>query len=143
MDLVIGYQTSPTRYLFRSGASEATEFFTKRVVTNEERSVYKLSGAVLDDIEMARAVIHRLRPSSLLAHDVSPLPSVVEAFIAPPPLRLSSHHIHEQCWRVRRSRGRDAGSLGRVLSPPSSSVLSLTAIQQRTTPTTGCERRWV
>ena len=91
MDLVIGYQTSPTRYLFRSGASEATEFFTKRVVTNEERSFYKFSGAVLDDIEMARAVIHRLRPSSLLAHDVSPLPSVVEAFIAPPPLRLSLH----------------------------------------------------
>ena len=142
MDLVIGYQTSPTRYLFRSGASEATEFFTKRVVTNEERSVYKISGAVLDDIEMARAVIHRLRPSSLLAHDVSPFAlgrGGVHSPTAAAALLTSTSNVGD----VRRSRGRDAGSLGRVLSPPSSSVLSLTAIQQRTTPTTGCERKWV
>ena len=29
----------------RSGASEATELFTKRMVTNEKRPVHKLSGA--------------------------------------------------------------------------------------------------
>ena len=36
---------------------------------------------------MARAVNHRLRPASILAHDESSLPSVVEDFIARPPLR--------------------------------------------------------
>ena len=44
-----------------------------------------------DDIEMARALIHRLRTASMLAHEASPLPSIVEAFIASPPLRLSLH----------------------------------------------------
>ena len=39
-------QASLTRYPFGSGASGATELLTKRMATNEKRSVHKLSGAL-------------------------------------------------------------------------------------------------
>jgi len=46
VDLVAEYQTTVTTYPFGREASEATEFFTKSMVTNENRSDDKLSGAV-------------------------------------------------------------------------------------------------
>lgn len=44
MDLVTERRASDIRYPFESRASESTEFFTKMMVTNEKRSVHKLSG---------------------------------------------------------------------------------------------------
>ena len=41
------------RYPFGSGASEAAEFFTVKIVTMEKRSVHKLSGAMHGAYAMA------------------------------------------------------------------------------------------
>ena len=53
VDLVTESQVGATRYPFGSGASEATKFFTKMMVTNDKRSAHKLSGAVQSSVENA------------------------------------------------------------------------------------------